>query len=650
MEALASGLAGHEHNFYVYVNESSWLNVPGTGGVEYSNLNEGLPYWFNGLVPLAYTLDNERLKTQVHEVAGTVLGRQASDGWIGPEVGAERNFWARTPFFLGLTQLVEANKTWEEPVVTALRSFMTLTNTMLKNDSQGFSNCASDVDCSWGQARIHDLIITIQWMIEKYPSSQDHILWENMDMFYAQDEYPWDKWYTWGTFEPVVNDSDSTIFPYIHGVNVGQGEPSRHGVLEQATSDKCSIGLKASSVIYRINGTKSLVQKSIDAVDWTFKYHGSPSGTVLSDEEERDLAPYMGSELCTAVETTYSLSYMYQILGENEFADRAERTIFNAFPVMLTGDKWAHQYMDQPNQPWAVNTTNPNGTVPAMFTTANGGVATTYGMEPQYPCCTVNHPQGYPKFVANSWVAVGKDGLGHALLSPSTVTTSVNGGSVTISCDTTYPFGGTFTYSIHAQKSFDLYLRVPSWTKSFTVGSQSRQGSGKDGMHKISVKAGKSNIVYKLETGIRTEARSNNTVSVLYGNLLYALELGTSETSSYPHAYYAPDAPGISDLPYAQLRDYYINSTTPWNIAVDPSTLSYHGASGQSLPDPVFAQGAPPNFVTVEGCEIAWDLYLDLTPNWAPMSRKCTSSKKSYKLIPYGAAKVHMSELPVVKL
>lgn len=94
---------------------------------------------------------------------------------------------------------------------------------MLSNNSQGFVNCAPDVDCQWGQARVHDLIISIQWMIENYPSEQDPLLWDNMNMFYSQDEYKWDHWYTNGTFEKVVDYNDSTIFPFIHGVNVGQG-------------------------------------------------------------------------------------------------------------------------------------------------------------------------------------------------------------------------------------------------------------------------------------------------------------------------------------------------------------------------------------------------------------------------------------------
>ncbi|PHH84508.1 hypothetical protein CDD83_1832 [Cordyceps sp. RAO-2017] len=634
MRAAADGLAGHEHDFYVYVNQSSWLGPPGQGGSEYSNLNEALPYWFNGLVPMAYALDDARLKAQVHRVARAVLGHQASDGWIGPELGQSRNFWGRIPLLLGLTQLAEANGTWQAPVLESLRRFMTLSNAMLKDNSRGYANCAAGIDCRWGQARVHDLMLVIQWLLEHHPSDQDPVLWENMDLFHEQNQFRWDKWYTEGTFRKVVDPDDESIFPYIHGVNVGQG-------------------LKASAVVYRINGTEGLVQKSLDAVAWTFEHHGSASGSILADEKERDLGPFMGSELCTAVETAYSLAYLYQVLGRNEHADRAEQAIFNAYPAMMTGDKWAHQYMAQPNQPSAVDTAGPDGRVPPLFTTANSGVATVFGLEPVYPCCTVNHPQGYPKFVSNSWVAVGRAGLGHALLSPSTVAATVNGGSVTVACRTAYPFDNTLVYSVRADKEFDLHVRVPAWAASFEVSAQNApvpvEADPETGMHKMRVGAGRHEIRCTIHAGIRTQARANDTVAVFYGNLLFALDVGASWTSSDPHAYYDPRGRGLSSLPFPQLRDYYVRSTKPWNVAVDPSTLRYHGVEGRRLPDPVFEHGAPPNYMTVDGCRISWGLRLGVTPDRPPTNRTCIGERESFRLMPYGAAKVHMSELPVVK-
>lgn len=418
--------------------------------------------------------------------------------------------------------------------------------------------------------------------------------------------------------------------------------------------------------MYRFKGTDYFRQRSHDAVDLSFDYHGSASGTILADEWQRDTAQYIGSELCTAVETSYSLAYMYQALGDNSFADRAERTIFNAFPVMMTGDKWAHQYMSSPNMPFAMRTIQPDGSVPPLFTTANSGVATTYGMEPQYPCCTVNHPQGYPKFITHSWVAIGDRGLGHALLGPTSVNTEVNGGKVTIDCDTNYPFATSFTYTVENEKDFDFYLRVPEWVNigssslsisSSTVGiGRSATASAKltpqqsTGMHKIRLSAGRSTISYSIGIGPRVEKRPSDTVSIFYGNLLYALDVGYTKTTSLPHAYGDPNGPGIDGLPFEKLRDEYVNATSDWNVAIDPSTIRYKGiGGGDELPDSIFEHGAPPNYMTVEGCQIKWDLKMGVSPDVPPSDRTCVGSKKTYRLIPYGAAKVHMSELPTTK-
>lgn len=78
MQLMADGLAGHEYDFYLYVKDSSWLG----GDQEYSDLNEGFPYWFNGLVPLAYGLNDDTLKRQVQDAANYVLQHQADDGWL----------------------------------------------------------------------------------------------------------------------------------------------------------------------------------------------------------------------------------------------------------------------------------------------------------------------------------------------------------------------------------------------------------------------------------------------------------------------------------------------------------------------------------------------------------------------------------------
>lgn len=55
----------------------------------------------------------------------------------------------------------------------------------------------------------------------------------------------------------------------------------------------------------------------------------------------------------------YSLSYLYQVMGDVQFADRCELTAFNALPVAFTSDHWARQYITLANQPFSVRMTSP---------------------------------------------------------------------------------------------------------------------------------------------------------------------------------------------------------------------------------------------------------------------------------------------------
>src|ERR1700730_13202357 len=79
----------------------------------------------------------------------------------------------------------------------------------------------------------------------------------------------------------------------------------------------------------------------------------------------------------------------------------------------------------------------------------------TFGQEPNYPCCTVNHPQGYPKFVAASWVTIGSSGLGHALLIPSALETTLDSGvTVQVEVETNYPFADVLSYRVWSSGPF----------------------------------------------------------------------------------------------------------------------------------------------------------------------------------------------------
>lgn len=95
---------------------------------------------------------------------------------------------------------------------------------------------------------------------------------------------------------------------------------------------------------------ETLKTQTRTAMDLLAKYHTSIAGTIIADEYITDLSPVHGSELCIAAEMMFSLAYVYQFLGDNDLADWAERTAYNAFPVSVSPDWWSHQYIHQENQ------------------------------------------------------------------------------------------------------------------------------------------------------------------------------------------------------------------------------------------------------------------------------------------------------------
>ena len=342
----------------------------------------------------------------------------------------------------------------------------------------------------------------------------------------------------------------------------------------------------------------------------------------------------------------------------NYYADRAELTAFNAIPAMATPDWWGRQYMEQPNQPYAVNLSDS-----PFYNTNSWGV--TFGLEPNYPCCTVNHVQGFPKFLANSYVQAGDNGLAHALLSPGSAQAMLRGGKVTVNCETTYPFGDSLDYSVTADSPMDFYLRVPAWAESnasIKVGSKSSSPSPDPdtGMHRLSLPKGKSAITYRLPSAIRTESRENDTIAVYKGPVLYALEVTNHNTSSRPKPWWNPGFGtqyyNGSDYP-PQSRDWSYHNTSAWNYAIDPGTIAYHESARHSgstaLNSPLFAPGAPPGYITAQACEIDWPMaFHGSVVGYPPTgdAKKCLGKSKEVKLVPYASAKTHMAELPVIDL
>lgn len=667
LQLMADGLPGHLHEFYRLVRNATW----GGDHEEYSILNEAWPYYINGLVPLAYALNDEQLLNDVNQQIIYVLLKQFPDGWLGPESELlTRNFWGRYPFFLAAAQYVEAANIFESTMMLrAMHNFVDIMHRMLKDDYQGYVWKQGDrFDEQWGRSRAADMVVALQWLHENYPANNRVKIHECMFLIY-QKAYDWSWFFSDNNFlkedvETYPPELINPLFPFLHVVNVAQG-------------------LKSPAVMGRLVHDKSLLESSRRGVEMAFKYHGTSSGALVGDERLSGNSPARGSELCSVVEAMFSLSTLYQIMGDNSFADRLESAAFNALPAMVMPRWWARQYVAQINQPYSYELQNTH------FWNV-GAFGTTFGLETNYPCCTVNFPQGYPKLLSNSWVKTPSDnGLAHTVLIPSdlrVVLRHIQGDGVVenlvhIRCETNYPFAHLIKYHVDSQEGFNLSIRIPEWVNTKNprtgiyldngsdflteeyVGTQASSSSGRDpsrlkpdqhtGLHKISLPAGPFSFsVYlspfpsKTDTKPVIKKRPNSAVAVTHGSLLFAHTLHGIYTPRRPANYQRPgeappEAHDWTIVPREQNQsssyEHGIRENgrwRPWNIAIDPSTARVHEypnlysnpdcrQSGiesfdetqhstktcyNDWPNPIWEEFHPPISVTVLACEIEWNM------------------------------------------
>ncbi|KAH7117371.1 hypothetical protein EDB81DRAFT_873227 [Dactylonectria macrodidyma] len=648
LQLSAEGLGGHLFDFYRYVARSTWLG----GDWEYSELNEASPYWFNYIVPLAWSLDNARLKAQAKTYLDYVLSHQAEDGWIGPETTRQtRGIWARSLLLFGLTQYAEADPSERDRIVDSLHEFVKLTHSMLRTNFTGLIQDRSQGDhfdpYGFGLSRTHELPISLMWLYENHPRDAGDIILESIELMFdggRKGGRDWTTFFVDGVF-PKGGTGTFKASGFTHGVNLAQGkyrfpEESSPILIFQE-------GLRYPTVLYRLTGNRSLVQQTRDAVNMTTKYQTSLSGTIIADEHLGALSPQRGSELCMAVESIFSYAFLYRFYGTNDYADKAELAAFNAFPAAMSPDWWSHQYVTQTNQPWSRNLTqNPFSNVVSY--------ANTYGLEPNFPCCTVNHPQAYAKYVASSFAKINDSSVAHILLGPTSVKTQIKDKRVKVKCETSYPFGSILRYKIESETKFDFAVRIPGWTTSkanikVNGGRSKRVAPDDSGLHHVPILPGTTTMTLELPMEVRVETR-NSSAGIYYGPLLYAFDIPYTETHHQP-LNWTDRKPLADEEVHPKSHDYVLEPTEPWQYAIDPNSIVVNGSPSTvaKLPNPIFTRDAPPLSLTVDAWEIAWPTEKDTAawPRINPVVDK--DKKKTIKLVPFGSAKLHVAQFPVAK-
>jgi hypothetical protein len=612
---MKNGMTGHLDSLYepVMGKRNGWLGGDG-------DVWERGPYWIDGLLPLAYILDDKHLKEMVKPWIEWSLKSQNPNGYFGPdadrdrEPGLQRNnshdWWPKMVMLKVMQQYYNATK--DERVISFLTNyfkfqFRELPKTPLNNWTD------------WGEFRAGDNLAVVYWL---YNITGDKFLLQLSEIIHKQS-FNWTE-----TFE-----KREKLFELysLHGVNLGQG-------------------IKEPIIYYQQSKDPRYVKAVLQGFADIKKSIGWPNGMFAADEMIHTNNPTQGSELCTAVELMFSLENMLAITGKVQFADHLERIAFNALPTQITENFDARQYYQQLNQ---VEVSNKE----RNFMTAYHGTDQLFGLLTGYPCCTSNFHQGWPKFTQNLWYATEDKGLAALIYASSKVNAKVaNGIEIQFSEETRYPFDESIIFKYSTNKKinnllFPLHLRIPAWCKEAVIKINGQLWSNEEGNQIVKVnrewKDG-DQLELILPMQINTDRWSEASVSIERGPLLYALKIGEEWKKSI----------GDKTVKKQYGNFYYeVFPTSAWNFSIPSHCLDSIGNNfrvikkGNLNAYPWKADNAPIEIVTRGRRIPQWILYNGSAGPlpYSLQEQLPPGDEEFITLIPYGCTTLRITEFPVSK-
>jgi hypothetical protein len=607
----ANGLSGHLDETWADVGPNSgWLG--GTG----ESWERG-PYFLDGLVPLAWLLDDARLKAKAQRYIDWTLNHQHASGMIGP--ASNNDWWPRMVMLKVLTQYQEF--TGDARVIPVMdRYFQYQLRELPKRPLR-----------DWGRFRWQDELLSVIWLYNRTGSAYlldlAHLLHKQGYDWMA--EFKNFKFTERMTAEFLKLDEDNGLNDLAlatHGVNNGQA-------------------VKAGPVWSPASGADADRSAALRMIAELDRYHGLPNGMFSCDEHLAGLNPSQGSELCTVVEYMFSLEQALAIAGDASLGDRLERLAFNALPGTLTDDMWAHQYNQEPNQvecslhrkPW----------------TTDGPESNLYGLEPNFGCCTANFHQGWPKFAASLFMLSGaQDPAGHDGLHPGLVAaayapcemhTVLGGVPVHVCEDTDYPFRETIRIAVDPASplQFPFQFRIPAWAAGATIAiNGQRQPEPTPGSFARIDRTWKSGdrVEIRFPMAPRISRWFHDSIAVERGPLVFSYGIGE-------------DWVKLRDR--GMTADWQVFPTTPWNYAlkVDAASLASDiTVTEEKVGEGPFTARHAPVHLHVKARKLNEWRAEDGVANPVPQSPAVSDEPlEAITLIPYAAAKLRITAFPQCK-
>ncbi len=610
------GMTGHMDSIYTSVMGpgNAWLGGEGDAW-------ERGPYWIDGLLPLAYILDDKDLKAKVQPWIEHTLASLKPDGYFGPDTdrpdkdgmqrGLSHDWWPKMVMLKVLQQYYSA--TGDERVTDLMTRYFRY---QLEHLPETPLNHWTD----WARERGGENLMMVHWL---YNITGENFLLDLAELIHSQTR----DW----TGEFLYSDAVSRQHSY-HCVNL-------------------AMGFKEPVIWYQQSKNPEHLQAVYKAVEKMRHSTALPTGLWAGDEMMRFGRPTAGSELCTAVEMMFSLEKIIGITGDMRWADHLERIAYNVLPTQITDDYSARQYYSQINQisvtrQWR-DFVSPYEDTPLLFGPLTG-----------YPCCSSNMHQGWPKLVQHLWFATEDNGIAALVFGPSSVTARVTDGTqVRIEEKTSYPFGETveflfsFTDKATREAWFPFHVRVPGWCRNpvFRInGKEINAGAAAGGIVKICRTWKKDDVLsveFPMEVSISRWYDEGAVVE--RGPLIYALKMDEkwtrkefgSEKKEFGDWYYevTSDSPWNYGFVHAELAPENLAET--FSVEKSDSTVAYPW-NPENAPVTIKAKARKVrNWKEVNGSAGPVAYFAQMPGNFGP--------EETVELIPFGCTTLRIAEFPV---
>ena len=549
---------------------------------------ERVPYWLDGFIPLAYLLENEDMISRAKKYIDAILASQKQDGWICPCNEEERksyDTWAVQLISKVLVVYYECSS--DERIPSVVYRILKNYYELLKSGTIKLFD--------WGKFRWFETFIAIRFLHNIYKEDwiKDlaKILKEqgaNYNEFVELWKRPVNRW----KYET-------------HIVNIGM----------MLKAEAVSCDLLGEDYTDNAEELRSILEQ----------YNGTVYESFTGDECLSGVSPIQGTELCAIVEQMYSYELLYAYTGDSQWAQRLEVLAFNALPATISDDMWTHQYDQLSNQ---ISCERFYGS--PIFGT-NGTEAHLFGLEPNFGCCTANFGQGWPKFALSAFMHKESTIINSVML-PSKL--DADGKHIVL--ETNYPFENSAKYEISSEDDFTFIVRIPSFAKRVTING--KQFVGDEAL--FDIKGGESTeISIVFETVPEFKERPNGLRAVQCGSLIFSAPI------SYETRMLEYERNGVErKYPYC---DYELIPCSNWNYAFCSENLSVKTNAVSEIP---FSSKNPPVVIKTMLQEIDWgyEERHDAVCAKLPHSVEPISDELEMELIPYGCAKLRMTELPFV--